>query len=248
MKQTPLDLSCFRWIKSQTRESDRQALLSIIETVCSVDGSYRYLEVGSYLGGSLQPHVVDPRCVSIFSIDPRPSEQADERSIVMYEYEDNSTDKMLSLLAKIPGANINKIKTFETNSWDLSPADIPTPVEFAFIDGEHTNAAVLRDFPAVRRFLAPSSVLAFHDCFAVPGALLEIACTLKRESRDLWFLSFPHSCVVVVVFGSKRFADALLDSGWRRGFRISRLHSLRLVLKKTRKRIVSAVKSRGKRH
>ena len=29
MKQTPLDLSLFRWIESQTNETDRKALLSL---------------------------------------------------------------------------------------------------------------------------------------------------------------------------------------------------------------------------
>src|SRR6185436_15946820 len=120
MIQTPLDLSLFRWIESQTSESDRQALLSIREAVCSNAASYRYLEVGSHLGGSLQPHVIDTRCVNIFSIDPRPLEQPDDRWTSKYRYEGNSTEQMLALLSRIPAANISKIQTFEASSWELS--------------------------------------------------------------------------------------------------------------------------------
>src|ERR1044071_5668489 len=155
MNRTTLDLSLFRWIESQTSESDRRALLSIREALCGVIGSYRYLEVGSHLGGSLQPHVVDARCTGIISIDPRPQEQADERWKSNYRYEGNSTERMLALLSQIPAADTGKIQTFESSASDVSPTSIPTPVDFAFIDGEHTNAAVVRDFNAVRRFLSP---------------------------------------------------------------------------------------------
>src|SRR5438034_566550 len=179
MKQTPLDLSLFRWIESQTNETDRKALLSLREAICDIVGTYHYAEVGSHLGGSLQPHVIDARCVNIYSIDPRPLEQPDERSTGKHKYEGNSTARMLCLLSTIPNANINKIQTFEISSWELSPSSIPKPVDLAFIDGEHTNSAVVRDFISVRRFLSPASILAFHDCFVTPGALSNISHMLQ---------------------------------------------------------------------
>jgi hypothetical protein len=215
MTQAPLDLAHFRWIESQTSLEDRRALLSMREAVCAVDGSYRYLEVGSHLGGSLQPHVADARCVSIFSIDPRPAEQPDDRWTTTYKYEGNSTERMLTLLAAIPGADTSKIRSFELSSWQLPAGSIPSTVNMAFVDGEHTNAAVIRDFNAVRKHLARGSVLAFHDCGVTPHALLQIRRLLarERETRST-FLHFPHSVVVAIVFESEQLTKELLGYGW----------------------------------
>ena len=247
MKRVPLDLSLFRWIESQTSEPDRRALLSIREAVCSIAADYRYLEVGSHLGGSLQPHVVDARCVKIFSVDPRPLEQPDERGISKFKYEGNSTDRMLALLSKIPGADIRKIQTFEANSWDLSVEDVPAAVDFAFIDGEHTNTAVFRDFISVRRFLSATSILAFHDCFFTPAAILKISHFLKRERRVHSVHYFPDSVVVAIVFNSTRLSELLLNSGWQEGAPIRFSHILRLFVRRRFPWIVSAVRS-IKRH
>lgn len=222
MIQTPLDLSLFRWVESQTSESDRQALLSIREAVCSITPFYRYLEVGSHLGGSLQPHVVDARCVNIFSIDPRPLEQPDERWTSKYRYEGNSTDRMLALLSKIPSANISKIQTFEASSWELAPVTVPWPIDFAFINGEHTNSAVVRDFISVRRFLSPAAIVAFHDCSVTPSAFFKISRTLMRERQTIGFLCFPNSSVVAIAFGSMELNQALRKFGWQEGLPYSR--------------------------
>jgi len=242
MNRTILDLSLFRWIESQTSEADRRALLSIREALCGITASYRYLEVGSHLGGSLQPHVVDTRCTSIISIDPRPLEQADERWQANYRYEGNSTERMLALLLQIPAANIDKIQTFEASASDLSPTSIAAPVEFGFIDGEHTNAAVVRDFNAVRRFLSPASILAFHDCFVTLEALVEIRHNLCHEGQKHCFLYFPESDVVAIAFNSTPLMEALLNLGWKQGLPKFRWRRLKLVLEKRCPGIVSVLR------
>ncbi len=222
-----LDLSLFRWIASQTSETDRLALLSMKEAVCHTAGTYHYLEIGSHLGGSLQPHVADPRCRKIFSIDPRPLEQPDERGIGTYKYEGNSTERMFQLLRAIPNADLSKIETFKNRSWELAPGSICTPIDFAFVDGEHTNPAVYRDFEAVRRFLSPSAVLSFHDCLATPQAFLQIRRTLSRERRPHCFFWFPRSSVVALAFDSRLETD-LIGRGWKRGLPFTRPRAFRL--------------------
>jgi Methyltransferase domain len=241
MKQASLDLSLFRWIESQTSETDRLALLSIKEAICSVAETYRYLEVGSHLGGSLQPHIVDPRCVAIFSVDPRPLEQADERWSSNYKYDGNSTQRMLTLLASIPDANMSKIQTFETSSWELTPNSISSPVDFAFIDGEHTNDAAFRDFSSVRRFLAPMAILAFHDCSVIAGALLKISHSISRESQSTCFKYFPRSNVVALSFGSRLLSQSLVDYGWRDGLPRPTWNRLKLMVRRRFPRIYSVL-------
>jgi len=212
----------FRWIESQTSGADRAALISIREAVCRINGTYRYLEVGSHLGGSLQPHVIDPRCVTIYSIDPRPASQPDERWQQEYEYQGNSTQRMLEGLAEIPGADLAKLQTFESSSWELAPDSVPAEIEFAFIDGEHTETAVFQDYMAVRRFMAPTGVLAFHDCFVTPSALLRIRSLLDRHGPDR-LLHFPESDVAAIVINSPEIAGSLITQGWTEGLPFGRL-------------------------
>ena len=242
MNGKTLDLSLFRWIESQTSEPDRRALLSIREALCDVNGSYRYLEVGSHLGGSLQPHVVDARCTGIISIDPRPREQADERWKTKYRYEGNSTERMLTLLSQIPGADIGKIQTFEASTSDLPFSSIPTPVDFAFIDGEHTNTAVIRDFNSVRRFLSPARIVTFHDCFVTLEALVEIRRTLFREGQRHSFLYFPDSDIVAIAFDSTQLIGALLSLGWKQGLPKFRWRRFKLILGRRFPGMVSVIR------
>ena len=212
-KLAKLNVARFQWIESQTSELDRLGLLSVQEALCSTVGRYRYLEVGSHLGGSLQPHVSDARCVSIASIDSRPLEQPDERWAENYRYDGNSTARMLEQLALVPGADLGKIQTFEATAQNLPSASIPFGVHFAFIDGEHTNVAVVRDFQSVRQFLSETSVMVFHDCFVTPRAFRKIRRRLFWDRESHAFLYFPESNLVAIAFGSVR--AELLSYGWQ---------------------------------
>jgi hypothetical protein len=231
-----LDLSVFDWVESQTSREDRLALLSIRTVLCDAIGGYQYLEIGSHLGGSLQPHVLDGRCHQIYSIDPRPWEQPDERWSTPYAYPDNSTERMLAHLSRIPGADLRKLKTFEVPSWEVSAGTIPPCVNFAFIDGEHTNPAVLRDFKAIREFLASPSIVAFHDCFVTPLALMRIRRGLRSERADGEFLHFRNSSVVAIAFAPPeqlvRLTKALLLLGWTTEIPVSRWTHARLKIRR----------------
>lgn len=54
VKPTPFDVTLFRWIESQTSMEDRQALLSLQDTLATA-GNYRYLEVGSSSEAACSP-------------------------------------------------------------------------------------------------------------------------------------------------------------------------------------------------
>ena len=88
-----IDTGLFAMIPSQTTDEDRRTLLSI-QRFIRKNGEYAYLEIGSHLGGTIQPHYLDPRCSLIYSIDKRPPFQPDERGR-NFDYPDNSTEKML---------------------------------------------------------------------------------------------------------------------------------------------------------
>jgi hypothetical protein len=150
------DVSLFEHVLSQTTEADRASLLALHESIRRAE--FRYLEVGSHIGGSLQVVVRDPRCVEIVSIDPRP---------VTPGYPKNSTDRMMRALSVVPGADLSKLRTVEASTAELDPAEFNA--DFALIDGDHSDESALRDGKFALR--TGAKLIAFHDRDLVPGAI-----------------------------------------------------------------------------
>ena len=92
------DLALFEQIPSQSTDDDKVSLLAVQLATRELRPRYKYLEIGSHIGGSIQPHLLDDRCARIFSIDKRPLRQPDERG-VDYLYPDNSTARMNAIAA-----------------------------------------------------------------------------------------------------------------------------------------------------
>ncbi len=167
-----LDTDLFKRIESQTSTDDKKALLAIHDAVAKHTTSFRYLEIGSHLGGSLQAVIADPRCTSVISIDPRPEWQPDDRpELEGWEYAGNSTERMLELLRAVPDSDLSKLETIEAGTDTIPPGRIPRP-DFCFIDGEHTNRAALRDARFCRTVMQGAGVIAFHDFHIIEKAVL----------------------------------------------------------------------------
>jgi len=202
-----MDLAPFDYIPSQTTTNDKRALLALQEANRQrTGGNFVYLEIGSHLGGSLQALVLDPTCSKIISIDPRPQKFSDERGLDL-TYDSNSTARMLELLGKIPGADIAKIETFESDSGRLNPQEISPPPDYCFIDGEHTDAAALCDARFCLRVASPDGCIVFHDANVVYRAidlfLIELAST-RRVFRSYVLAD----AVFVVELGTCHMAES----------------------------------------
>lgn len=196
-----LDTSLFGPIESQTTEPDRQSLLALHAAIAE-RGPFDYLEIGSHLGGSLQAMVADPRCRSIVSIDTRPLSQPDDRGRNEL-YPENSTGRMLQLLAAIPDADLAKLETFERGTDQLSVADLPTRPAFCFVDAEHTRAAALRDGRFCLEATTPDGVIAFHDSNVVLPGIEDFIAELDRPHHAF---QMPDS-VFVIELGTARLWD-----------------------------------------
>jgi hypothetical protein len=165
-----LDIGLFS-IETQTSDSDRTSLLRLQRMVRGLHGRYGYLEIGSHLGGTLLPHLLDPACSAVHSVDPRPSSQPDDRGR-WFDYDGNSTARMRELLAEaVPPAGMERLVT-----WDHDAAAIPahayrTRFELVLIDGEHTTVAAFSDFVSVLPALAQHACIAFHDANIVLDAI-----------------------------------------------------------------------------
>ena len=83
-------------IKSQTSKEDKKVILKLI----TLFKTYNYCEIGSFLGGSLTPHLQTDSCQHILSIDDRERVQPDERG-VLYNYAGITSDSMITNLKSL---------------------------------------------------------------------------------------------------------------------------------------------------
>lgn len=158
------DIAVFDGIPSQTSRADRRAMLGVHAAAQKAKGTFSYLEIGSHLGGSLQPYVLNPSCTTIYSIDARPVITPDDRIAGGSSgYPDNSTARMISLLKDLSETGAEKIVTFDSDASEVDPAAITEAPQIAFIDGEHTARAVASDFAFCSSVIAPGGAIVFHD-------------------------------------------------------------------------------------
>lgn len=155
-----LDGSLFNYVRAGgTTSGDLRSLLAL-HAALAARGDFDYLEIGSYLGRSLQALIADPRCRQIISIDRRDTISPDVRRQAP-EYPGNSTANMRNQLAGVPGAELRKLVTIDASTEDLDPADFGA--DLCFIDAEHTDAAALRDARFCRAAIRDRGVIVFHD-------------------------------------------------------------------------------------
>jgi hypothetical protein len=180
-----LDVGLFDAVPSQTSTGDRRSLLAIQRVTAQKHGEFSYLEIGSHLGGSIQPYLLDDRCTKIYSIDPRPTQQQDDRAAgFVYAYPDNSSARMLGLLKDIGHGDISKIECIDSAASEVDPARIRNVPEILFIDGEHTKTAVLSDFRFCEQVASSSGTIVFHDFNIIYSAITEVCRHLDQKNRD----------------------------------------------------------------
>ena len=212
-----LDLSLFLAIPSQTNDGDRRSLLAVQRATAKKYNKYAYLEIGSHLGGSIQPYLFDDRCKRIYSIDPRPSQQPDDRSpghIAFYD--NNSSEQMLSMLDKIGYGEVAKIQCFDLDASKVDPGNIKERPQIIFIDGEHTKSAVLSDYQFCRKVVSKNGTIMFHDFGIIYPALLQICALLDKQKQKYVALLLEGSVFAIFFDTDLIRADPYLASLRRR--------------------------------
>lgn len=194
-----LDLGLFSKIESQSTPEDKRSFLAVQNAVRRLHGPFNYLEIGSYLGGSIQPYLLDPDCEHIYSIDKRPKKQPDARGFD-YTYLNNSTARMIENLEKVSKDGIKKITTIDGDTGEVDPALVDRPIQICFIDGEHTDEAVVRDFEFCRQVLdVTGGVIVFHDSQITYNGIATCVETLKAEGVRFRAYNIPHIVFVIEV-------------------------------------------------
>jgi len=191
-----LDASLFDVIESQTTGDDRRSLLAVQKAIRKGREGYCYLEIGSYMGGSLQPHLLDPTCRRVYSIDKRPKSPRDDRGLPLV-YPDNTTEGMLSLLKGLSPEGTEKVECLEGDASEIEVSVIRENPDLCLIDGEHTEEAVLSDFRFCESVLASSGAIMFHDANVVFSALYKIIASLREAGRNFRAYVLPTTLFVI---------------------------------------------------
>lgn len=201
-----LDVAALFPIKSQTSLRDKAFLLGAQALMHDRIGRYAYLEIGSFLGGSLAPFLRDERCEAIVSVDDRERLQPDSRG-ASYDYAGVTAQTMLGVLHDA-GLETAKLSTFD-GSIDAMPEGA-AKFDLAFIDGEHTDEACFRDFLWTLPHLKQDALVMFHDSTLVFRALRLISLYLRKHGYQHVMFKRHKSEMSAVAFG--KFADAELST------------------------------------
>ena len=197
-----LDIGLFDLIETQSNAKDRRSWLAVQRAVRDARPSFVYLEIGSYLGGSLQQYLQDPKCRRIYSIDNR---TLDDR------HRGNSEQVMLDNLRTVAPEEMHKLVCFGTDARCLPDAGIAEPPDICFIDGKHTHEAVLSDFAFCLRRLRERRGHRLSRCRgnarghqAVPASSQAVGPAYHVAHK------LPGDTFVVALWGSPVGSDSLI--------------------------------------
>lgn len=208
-----LDINLFNQIQSQgLTDNDKRSLLSLIG---GMPGNYEYLEIGSLAGASLQVAIADQECKRVYSIDPRPQLTPDQRGYCL-RYDVCSPKDMVENLESVPGADLSKLSIFTARSTDIDPDLVGEP-DICFIDGEHTEKAVLEDALWCAQ-LAENITLVFHDVWIVHQGISRFIEILESEKKSFQTRYLPDTILAIEIgnnslLKSKIVIERSLESG-----------------------------------
>jgi Methyltransferase domain len=188
-------------IASQTSDCDKLFLLAGIDFVRARLAHYRYIEIGSFLGGSLPPFLMDSACLSVLSVDERGRLLSDERG-AKYDYSMISQQHMVSNLSKA-NLDIRKL-TMHDGPIDTFPRG-GGKFDLAFVDVEHTDRACIRDFVWLYPMMNVDSIIIFHDSTILYRALAIIKEIMREREHSFVLFKDQKSEMSALLLGA--FAD-----------------------------------------
>lgn len=194
IKKNNFEIKKFFPINSQTSFEDKYVLLKIKKMMNN--NNFNYLEIGSFLGGSLTPFLIEKKCKIIVSIDKRNQNLEDERN-ERQSYENVSTNYMINNLKKY-NLDTSKLKTF---NGDVENFKTSTKFDIVFLDGVHTDINTFSDFMNVYEMVKKDSVILFHDSSIIFKSINIINTMLNKRKIKHKLAKFKNSEISGIFFG-----------------------------------------------
>jgi hypothetical protein len=185
-------------IGSQTSEKDKLFLLNAITTIkARAITNFKYIEIGSFLGGSLTACLLENKCSLIVSVDERERQQLDERG-AKYDYSGITHQTMIDNLTS-HGMDVSKLTTHDgsISSYDRGK----NKFDLAFIDGEHSDIACCRDFAWTYPMMKESSIILFHDSSIIYRALAIILELMHEKKVEFQIFKDQMSEITAIFLG-----------------------------------------------
>ena len=183
-------------INSQTSNFDKKVILNVIKVIKKNKKKFNYLEIGSFLGGSLTPFLSEKNCQLVMSIDKRNQKQDDERN-EEWSYKNIDEKDMINKLEK-HGLNTSKLKTF---NGDIQNFKSKKKFDLSFIDGIHTDVNTFSDFLNVLNLSNKDSIVLFHDSSIIFKSISIINILLLKQNYRFKLAKFKNSEITGIFFG-----------------------------------------------
>ncbi len=112
------------------------------------------LEIGSHLGASSCYIAAGLKKVDghLFCVDTWQNETMPEGELDTFTEFQKNTNGVKQQITQV-----------RKRSEEIDADDFQVPLNFVFIDGDHSYTAVKRDFESLEKFLAEDAIIAFHD-------------------------------------------------------------------------------------
>ena len=139
-------------ILSYTSEEELAALFGLAE---DCPPKSRALEIGSHLGAStcFIGAGLAQKDGHLYCVDTWHNETMPEGEQDTFETFRRNTAGLNGVLTPI-----------RKRSDQLGASELQTPLQFVFLDGDHSYEATRKDFDLVEPWVAPEGIIAFHDC------------------------------------------------------------------------------------
>ncbi|MGB0506944.1 MAG: class I SAM-dependent methyltransferase [Pikeienuella sp.] len=181
-------------------------MLIRMQEVASERGAYNYVEVGSYKGRSLFPHVMDDDCKYALSIDLRPEFTPDER-VPIADYHHITAESMVRAIGRhCEPQKLEKLETLTTDSAGITSRTRNDRFDLALIDGEHTNEAAFNDFLNLYPHMNESCIICFDDTHIVYSGVANAISYLNAAGVAHKAL-FSSGCITALLLGDYAARD-----------------------------------------
>lgn len=175
-----------------------QASLLALRKIVQAEAPCVYLEIGSELGRSLLPALLDPECTAVHSVDLRPVSTPDSRGRT-WEYGITTQQMRDSLAAVATPAQMDKLYTYDMDTEQFAK-QFGLYANLVFLDAEHTNTAAFKDFLNIYDLLPTNAIFAGHDSNLVFDAIQNIEALLKHRGTQ-FHLAYLSDVVFAFAFG-----------------------------------------------